>query len=214
MMKLWIPCAVLPLLASCVAPRTGGSAPVAAAAPPAGTARDGPPATPMTSGRYTGDWSVADIGSEEWRYTPAAAGGNSIGGGARGAGASGRDAAGATGESAVLMADAGVTLARLSCANGAISLSRPRTAGNGVSNSASNVGGNGISIRTSFAERSLAARDDNSNNTLVATLDARDPLWDQIIYSRGRFLIETAGMPPLIAPVRPEIARLVEDCRG
>lgn len=41
---------------------------------------------------------------------------------------------------------------------------------------------------------------------------ARDPLLDQIAYSRGRWAL-IAGGRELIVPVGPEVARVVEDCR-
>jgi hypothetical protein len=32
-------------------------------------------------------------------------------------------------------------------------------------------------------------------------------------FSRGRFAIETAGLPTLYVPSWPEVSRVVEDCR-
>ena len=60
------------------------------------------------------------------------------------------------------------------------------------------------------------------NNLLLSKYDeegvlvkgAADPLWDQIIYSRGRFLIEGTRQSPIIVPARAEVARVIEDCRG
>jgi hypothetical protein len=40
----------------------------------------------------------------------------------------------------------------------------------------------------------------------------RDPLLDQMAYSRGRFML-AAGGQELIVPAWPEVARVVEDCR-
>lgn len=71
-----------------------------------------------------------------------------------------------------------------------------------------------LNIRTSAAERSLPMQVSMVDRSPSATLDARDPLWDQISYSRGRFLIEATRQAPLIVPARPEIVRVVEDCRG
>lgn len=42
---------------------------------------------------------------------------------------------------------------------------------------------------------------------------ARDPLLDALAFSRGRFAIETAGLPTLYVPSWPEVSRVVEDCR-
>jgi hypothetical protein len=74
------------------------------------------------------------------------------------------------------------------------------------------TGGSRITIRTSFGERSLTALP--VGNGLRATMPASDPLFDQIAFSRGRFLVETDGVPALIVPAWPEPARVVEDCRA
>jgi hypothetical protein len=70
-----------------------------------------------------------------------------------------------------------------------------------------------LNIRSSFAERQLPIRIDMAGRMLTATLPARDPLWDQLIYSRGRFVIEATRQAPIIVPTRPEVARVIEDCR-
>lgn len=50
--------------------------------------------------------------------------------------------------------------------------------------------------------------------SVVATLAATDPQLDRLVFSRGRFVVETAGAPlPLVLPAWPEIARVIEDCR-
>lgn len=41
---------------------------------------------------------------------------------------------------------------------------------------------------------------------------ARDPILDQMAYSRGRFML-TAGQQALILPPWPELSRVIEDCR-
>lgn len=73
-----------------------------------------------------------------------------------------------------------------------------------------------FTLKTSFGLRRLPTVTGMAGNqpVLTATLPARDPLWDQIVYSRGRFLIETTGLRPLIVPVTSEVSRVVEDCRG
>lgn len=68
--------------------------------------------------------------------------------------------------------------------------------------------GQRLTIRTSYGERSLPA------SSGAATLAASDPLLDQIAFSRGRFLVQADGLPPLILPAWPEPARVIEDCRG
>jgi hypothetical protein len=47
----------------------------------------------------------------------------------------------------------------------------------------------------------------------AARLPAANPLFDQIGFSRGRFMISIPGVPRLIAPAWPEILRVTEDCR-
>ena len=69
-------------------------------------------------------------------------------------------------------------------------------------------------VRSSFGERALPARYDTASRSLYFTLPASDQLWDQIIYSRGRFLVEASFQPPLLVPTRPEVARTIADCRG
>lgn len=97
-------------------------------------------------------------------------------------------------------------LAVIACGNGAISLSRSGAVPADAAVS--------MRVRTSFAQRDLSVRVDHGARLIYTSLDARDPLWDQIAYSRGRFLIEASFQPPLIVPVRPEISRVIEDCRG
>jgi hypothetical protein len=73
-----------------------------------------------------------------------------------------------------------------------------------------------FTVKSSFGLRRLPTVTGMSGSqpVLTATLPARDALWDQIVYSRGRFLIETTGLRPLIVPVTSEVSRVVEDCRG
>ena len=71
-----------------------------------------------------------------------------------------------------------------------------------------------MQIRTSFALRELSVRVDRTARLIYSSTDVRDPLWGQIAYSRGRFLIETTALPALIVPTGPEITRVVEDCQG
>lgn len=48
---------------------------------------------------------------------------------------------------------------------------------------------------------------------IAVTFPARDPLLDAMAFSRGRFAIETLGLPTLYVPSWPEVSRVVEDCR-
>lgn len=43
---------------------------------------------------------------------------------------------------------------------------------------------------------------------------ASDPQLDAIAFSRGRFFISMNGVTDLVIPDWPELARVVEDCRG
>ena len=72
-----------------------------------------------------------------------------------------------------------------------------------------------LALRTSFALRSVPVTGQVASPPMLsAELPASDPLFDQMIYSRGRFVIEGGGQVPIIVPARPEIARVVEDCRS
>ena len=73
------------------------------------------------------------------------------------------------------------------------------------------VQGGPFVIRTTFGERSLAASDQPAG--LTARLAASDPLLDQMVFSRGRFAVESSGAPRLILPAWPEPAHVIEDCR-
>lgn len=71
-----------------------------------------------------------------------------------------------------------------------------------------------IVIRTETASRSLAAQPvAKPQPLLVADLPARDQLLDAMALTRGRFAVETAGLPPLYLPAWGEVTRVVEDCR-
>lgn len=68
-----------------------------------------------------------------------------------------------------------------------------------------------MAVRTSFGARSLPLT--AGSQAAVATLPPRDPFVDSMIFSRGRFSVEVAGLPMLVIPAWPEPARVVEDCR-
>jgi hypothetical protein len=70
-------------------------------------------------------------------------------------------------------------------------------------------------VTTSFGVvRWPAAATQGTPAQIIATRAAGDAALDQIAYSRGRFVIETPGLPTLVLPALPEIARVVEDCRS
>jgi len=71
-----------------------------------------------------------------------------------------------------------------------------------------------VTVRSTFGLRPLSSDPAASKPGWIALrLQPRDPLLDQIAFSRGRFTIEVAGQPPLYLPSWPEISRVIEDCR-
>ncbi|MDP3674751.1 MAG: hypothetical protein Q8R44_06615 [Novosphingobium sp.] len=71
-----------------------------------------------------------------------------------------------------------------------------------------------LTITTSTATRAFTATPEAGPiPQLVLVLAARDPVLDAMAFSRGRFVIEVAGLPTLYLPARPEVGRLIEDCR-
>ena len=67
--------------------------------------------------------------------------------------------------------------------------------------------GAALTVQTSYGRKDLPAAGG------VATLNASDPLLDQIAFSRGRFTVEAAGTSIVVMPTWAEPARVVEDCR-
>lgn len=68
-------------------------------------------------------------------------------------------------------------------------------------------------VRTSFGMRSLPFAPEQGPQLGTATLTARDPFLDNMIFSRGRISVEVAGTPMLVLPSWAEPTRVVEDCR-
>lgn len=67
-----------------------------------------------------------------------------------------------------------------------------------------------LTIRTTYGDTVRAAV--RSASGLEADIAARDPLLDQMAFSRGRFML-LAGGQALIVPAWPEVSRVIEDCR-
>lgn len=67
-----------------------------------------------------------------------------------------------------------------------------------------------VTITTTYGDivRPVQAVD----NGLRIDFTTRDPLLDQMAYSRGRFMLVSGGQA-LIVPAWPEVARVIEDCR-
>ena len=70
-------------------------------------------------------------------------------------------------------------------------------------------------VRTSTAVRALPMQPTGGATPYVATaLAPSDPLLDAIGFSRGHFLVEQAGQPPLVVPAWAEVERVTQDCRN
>lgn len=102
-------------------------------------------------------------------------------------------------------ADADLTI-RCDRQRGTIYLSRRVDGGAGATR---------LTIRTSSQLRTLDVAPAGGTVPYVAAeLGVRDPMLDALGFSRGRFVVESAGLPPLVLPAWPEILRVTEDCRG
>lgn len=71
-----------------------------------------------------------------------------------------------------------------------------------------------VTIRTTSITRSIMPGRLEGDYSTMVSFAANDPLLDAIVFSRGRFVIEQAGQPPLVLPPHAEIGRVIEDCRG
>ncbi|MGN6498561.1 MAG: hypothetical protein ACTHKM_00260 [Tsuneonella sp.] len=89
-------------------------------------------------------------------------------------------------------------------ANRTIALVRPADAGGNLP----------MHVLTETRERTLDSRPiAQQAGMIAATLPANDPLLDAMAFSKGRFAVETAGLPTLYLPSWPEVTRVIEDCR-
>lgn len=71
-----------------------------------------------------------------------------------------------------------------------------------------------MTIITSNARQTLSGQGvDGQQPAIALTLQARDAMLDAMAFSRGRFALETAGLPTLYVPSWPEVSRVIEDCR-
>ncbi|EHJ62606.1 hypothetical protein NSU_0434 [Novosphingobium pentaromativorans US6-1] len=68
-----------------------------------------------------------------------------------------------------------------------------------------------MAIRTTEGERTLVANP--LQGGVSTSLAARDPLLDDIAFSRGRFAVQVPGMAALYIPSWTEVSRVIEDCR-
>jgi len=71
-----------------------------------------------------------------------------------------------------------------------------------------------MTLRASSGLQSFPAR--NSGGAMpyaVIVVSTSEYMMDRIAFSRGRFAVETTGLPSLAIPIWPEFTRVVEDCR-
>ena len=129
------------------------------------------------------DWRDAALTSGTWSYEP-----------------------GTAGSVARFGPESGAALASLRC---------DRAAGQIVLHRAGSAPGPlPLTITTSTATRAFTATPvASATPELALALTPRDPVLDAMAYSRGRFVIEVAGLPTLYLPAWPEVARVIEDCR-
>ncbi|MEJ7932908.1 hypothetical protein WG907_01385 [Sphingobium sp. AN558] len=76
------------------------------------------------------------------------------------------------------------------------------------------VGQGAMTIRTSGGAANWPVTPAAGAAATVAIRAASDAMLDQIAYSRGRFMVEVAGLEPLYLPAWGEVSRVIEDCRG
>jgi hypothetical protein len=107
--------------------------------------------------------------------------------------------------------EGGQSVARF--AGGALVLRCDRTAGVITLQRAGEASGpEPMTITTSVGVHTLSASP--QTGALSVTLPARDPVIDEMIFSRGRFAVEAPGLSPLYVPSWPEVGRVAEDCRS
>lgn len=70
-----------------------------------------------------------------------------------------------------------------------------------------------ITLRATSGVKTYPAVADSGTGRLVAEIPAMDPHLDALAFSRGRFMVSGAAAD-LILPSWPEVARVIEDCRG
>jgi hypothetical protein len=71
-----------------------------------------------------------------------------------------------------------------------------------------------ILVWTTSSSKSFAATFDPAQAQVNATVQSSNDILDAMAFSRGRLAVSVEGAPPLVLPSQPEVARVVEDCRG
>ncbi|HET8749120.1 MAG TPA: hypothetical protein VFM42_00100 [Sphingomicrobium sp.] len=69
-------------------------------------------------------------------------------------------------------------------------------------------------VWTTSSSKSFAATFDPARAQVSATVQSSNDILDAMAFSRGRLAVSVEGAPPLVLPSQPEVARVVEDCRG
>ena len=80
-----------------------------------------------------------------------------------------------------------------------------------VSRGAASVTPLAITLRASTSAKAVTGT--GGGPLAVVMLDRNDPILDAMAFSRGSFSVQ-AGTSTFTLPARPELARVVEDCRG
>jgi hypothetical protein len=71
-----------------------------------------------------------------------------------------------------------------------------------------------MQVRTETTSRAINAQlTVGELSNVTAALPGNDPLLDAMALSKGRFAVETEGLPPLYLPSWAEVTRVIEDCR-
>lgn len=101
------------------------------------------------------------------------------------------------------MAPGGGPLFTMVCERSAGQITLTRAGGGAARNS--------MRILTETTTRTLNAAP--SATGMASSVPARDPILDAMAFSKGRFAVETAGLPTLFLPSWIEVSRVIEDCR-
>ena len=75
-------------------------------------------------------------------------------------------------------------------------------------------GGTTITLRASQGLETFTATQAGDSPYIAAAIAPANPMLDKLAYSRGRFVVESPGLPPLKLPSWAEVSRVIEDCRG
>jgi hypothetical protein len=154
--------------------------------PPARPVAQAPVATPAPAAPQAANWEDWPITPGDWTYA--------------------RDARGSVARFGRAGADADLVI-RCASEGRRIFVSRPGRFADGESGR--------IALRASTALQSYPLQNSSESPPYVAAeIPAMDRHLDALAFSRGRFLVQVKGVADLVVPAWPELARVVEDCRG